>query len=96
MSQTYSQFINNPKKTTADYDTFSENLATLMACEQMRGDLDQLTKKELKEMLMTHIAAGAMFAVKNDKLTTENARLRNSNMEKSRELESLRAIFGYD
>ena len=50
MSQTYTQFINNPKKTTADYDTFSENLATLMACEQMRGDLDQLTKKELKEI----------------------------------------------
>ena len=96
MSQTYAQFINNPKKATAEYDTFSENLATLMECEKIRGDLDQLTKKELKEMVMMHIAAGAMFAAKRDALDGENARLRRSNMEKSRELDSLRLILGYD
>ncbi len=96
MSQTYTQFINNPKKESKDYDTFSSNLATLVACENVRGDLDQLTKKELKEILMTHIAAGATFAAKHDALATENAKLRKSSMEKTRELESLREMFGYD
>jgi hypothetical protein len=96
MSQTYTQFINNPKKNGKDYATFSDNMSTLVACERLRGDLDQLTKAELKEMLITHIAAGATFAVKNEALASENARLRKSNMGKSQELEALREMFGYD
>ena len=96
MSQTYTQFINNPKNESKDYDTFSNNLKILVACDNARGDLDQLTKRELKEMLMTHIAAGAAFAAKHDALATENAKLRKSSMEKTRELETLREMFGYD
>ena len=96
MSQTYTQFINNPKEGSADYERFSDNMATLVACEKVRGDLDQLTKKELKEMLITHIAAGAMFATKHEALATENAKLRRSNVENMRELAALREAFGYD
>ncbi len=96
MSQTYTQFINNPKKESSDYKTFSNNMEILVSCEMIKGDLDGLTKKELKEMLMTHIAAGVTFAIKHDALATENAKLRKSSMEKSRELEALREAFGYD
>ena len=103
MSQTYTQFINDPKKESSDYKTFSNNMEVLVSCEMIKGDLDGLTKKELKEMLMTHIAAGVTFAIKHEALAikhealaTENAKLRKSSMEKSRELEALREAFGYD
>ena len=85
-------------------------MEVLVSCEMIKADLDGLTKKELKEMLMTHIAAGVTFAIKHEALAikhealaikhealaTENAKLRKSSMEKSRELEALREAFGYD
>ncbi len=96
MSKAYIRFINNPPRDEPAYDTFSKNMETLTSYEDYQGDLDKLTKKELKQMLLMHIAAGATFAAEKEALSDENARLRRSNAVTLKELTALREIFGYD
>jgi hypothetical protein len=103
MSSTYAKFVADPSSDASCEETFNKNVEALSAHERREGDLEQLSKSELKSLLLMHMAAGSAFAFRLDEvrrrknfLESENASLRQAGARNREELGALREIFGYD
>ena len=103
MSSTYAKFVADPSSDASCEGTFRRNVDALSAHERREGDLERLTKSELKSLLLMHMAAGAAFAARVEEvgrrknfLESENASLRQAGARNRQELSALREIFGYD